>query len=92
MKESNIMTFVKDLSNSNVTNISQIRWIFDHDKMSSDVVKTKVLAALQTNKGSLETLSENKKVLYFPNYKDTIGITDKDIQDFISLNFNQIFP
>ncbi|RZK13323.1 MAG: hypothetical protein EOO43_18060 [Flavobacterium sp.] len=57
------MTFVKDLSNSNVTNISQIRWIFDHDKMSSDVVKTKVLAALQTNKGSLETLSEKWKVV-----------------------------
>ena len=46
--------FVKDLLNSRVSQLSQIRWIFDLEKMDLVTVKAKVVAALKANKTSLD--------------------------------------
>ncbi|MBW1656232.1 fibronectin type III domain-containing protein [Flavobacterium quisquiliarum] len=94
--ESFVIQFVKDLSNNNVTDLSQIQWIFDHDKMTQTQVKTKVLAAL--NKYS-EMLDHENIRTKFENYRLTVGynksLTNNErLIEFLNSNndwFNLIF-
>lgn len=86
--------FVKDLQKAN--SLSQIKWIFDYDKMSSDVVKTRVMAALKGNK---ELLNSVKIIGNFNAYAATVNYNKEienvnDIITFIDVNndwFNLIF-
>jgi ABC-type proline/glycine betaine transport system ATPase subunit len=60
IKDSYITQFIKDLKRSDVNDLSQIQWIFDHDKMSTSQVKEKFLAALEKNKTMLQTITASK--------------------------------
>ena len=88
--------FTKDLSSPNVSQLSQIRWIFDHDKMDATTVKTKVLAALNGNKNLLNNpLIINR----FDIYAESVGYQTKintidELITFLNTNnnwFNLIF-
>ena len=65
IKDSYIVQFVKDLKRTDVTNFSQIRWVFDHIKLSDSQVKIKFIAALNRNKALLDTIDLSKIRILF---------------------------
>jgi hypothetical protein len=85
-------TFIKQLVEKDLANISsldELRWVFDA-KYQGDL-KADILKALKSEKGkaALNNLPDTKKELFF-SYDKTIGITDKNIERFINLNFSKI--
>ncbi len=88
------LQFVKDLSNPNVTKLSQIRWIFDHNKMNRETVKTKVLEALSRNLPILNNAKDEgiqKFTAWFGLLNPDDDITVKNVEYFIDANFSVIF-
>ncbi|RZK56307.1 MAG: hypothetical protein EOO87_05745 [Pedobacter sp.] len=96
IKDEYIQQFIKDLNRNDVTSLSQIKWIFDHDKMSLTDVKTKFLAGLKANK---EMLNSAKIIGDFNAYAGKVNYNKEienvnDIITFIDVNndwFNLIF-
>lgn len=75
----------RDLFNAN--SLDEIQWRMKGTEMTADKLK----GWLKEYKNSIEGLSESKKQLFFKNYDPAIGITDKNIEDFVTLNYSLIF-
>ncbi len=67
--------------------MNDIQWRMEGTELTADKLK----GWLKEYKNSIEGLSESKKQLFFKNYDPTIGITDKNIEDFVTLNYSLIF-
>jgi hypothetical protein len=87
-KEDFIREFVKrDLFN--ISDLSKLQWRIKGSKLT----KEKVLEYLSSPeaKNILNSFSEERKMSLFKNYNKLKGITDKDINEFIKIYYNQIF-
>ena len=87
-KEDFIREFVKrDLFN--ISDLSKLQWRIKGSKLT----KEKVLEYLSSPEAKiiLNSFSEEKKMNLFKNYNKLKGITDKDINEFIKIYYNQIF-
>lgn len=87
---------VKDLSNSKVSNLSQIQWIFDHTKMTQAEVKEKVINALVKYKEKLESENIRNKFTKFGKKKNQLFEIDDNIEliEYLSIDndwFNLMF-
>tara|TARA_R110000868_G_scaffold409713_2_gene695748 strand:- start:118 stop:597 length:480 start_codon:yes stop_codon:yes gene_type:complete len=96
IKDSYISQFVKDLKRPDVNNLSQIQWIFDHDKMSLAQVKEKVIAALVKNKEMLDDENIRNKFTKLGKQKNQGFAIDDNIEliEYLSNDsdwFNLIF-
>lgn len=85
--------FTKDLATA--PQLDQLRWVFDRNKMSESQVLSAVLTKLKADSGKeqLNTLTDEKKTLFFSGYDpvDNPEITDAQIETFIRANFATIF-
>lgn len=87
-KDDFIREFVKrDLFN--ISDLSKLQWRIKGGKLT----KEKVLEYLSSPeaKNILNSFSEDRKMSLFKNYNKLKGITDKDINEFIKIYYNQIF-
>ena len=87
-KDDFIREFVKrDLFN--ISDLSKLQWRIKGSKLT----KEKVLEYLSSPeaKNILNSFSEERKMSLFKNYNKLKGITDKDINEFIKIYYNQIF-
>ena len=87
-KEDFIREFVKrDLFN--ISDLSKLQWRIKGSKLT----KEKVLEYLSSPeaKNILNSFSEERKMSLFKNYNKLKGITNKDINEFIKIYYNQIF-
>ena len=93
IKDSYIVQFVKDLKRTDVTDFGQIRWVFDHIKLSDSQVKIKFIAALNRNKALLDTIDLSKIRILLSNDFIIESNKSQSIINFfnIDFNFNSVF-
>jgi len=87
-KDDFIREFVKrDLFN--ISDLSKLQWRIKGSKLT----KEKVLEYLSSPeaKNILNSFPEERKMSLFKNYNKLKGITNKDIDEFIKIYYNQIF-
>jgi len=74
----------------NAKNLNEIRW---YQVGTSKTSKDEIINMLKTKecREALEKLSNTKKNMIFKNYNTIDGVTDKNLEQFISDNFNTIF-
>ncbi|PAM94916.1 hypothetical protein B4N84_10755 [Flavobacterium sp. IR1] len=74
-----------DLFNAN--SLDQIQWRMEGTGMTADKLKT----WMKENRTSINNLSSNKKKVFFSGFDELDGITDINIDNFVNINYLNIF-